>query len=140
MNGGCSGLFTRLHDDQCAYKKYVAQSIGPINHALYMGKHENCNKCVHDENSFHHPFDAKIVDVESDLTGRTRRGSVCPEKKYSPLCNKSKNCISTFDKTAPIVLPGEVCPIVTSGMIKPTKPIFGANAGMVCNHVQRTQQ
>jgi hypothetical protein len=140
MNGGCSGLFTRLSDDNCAYQQYVAQSIKPANHKLYIGQYEHCGKCVKDKNSFYHPFDVPIVDAENELTGRTRRHTLCSNKKYTPTCKKCKTCMSTYDPSVPVVLPGEVCPIVTSGIKRMTTPGFGAPESIGCNIVPRVPQ
>lgn len=123
MNSGDSGSFNRLSYDTCAYEKNVAESTGPFGYMMYHGKYENCQKCVSDDKNVWRPFDLEIVNRESELKGITRRSTKCPQFKYNPGCNKAGGiCTSTFDESNPVVLPGEVCPIVNSGLKKPTNP------------------
>ena len=118
MNSGSSGGFNRTTYDRCAYQKKLYESVDPLGHIMYPGKFENCRKCVQDETQFWRPFDAKIVDAESELKNITRIYTRCPQYKYSPACKTSRNCISTFDKSNPIVLAQENCPIVRSNIPK----------------------
>jgi hypothetical protein len=103
-------FFARTLYDDCAYKQELKESTGPFSYQMFDGKYENCNQCV--ENNFLRPFDRDIVDIESELSNRSRLQSRCPSAQYSPQCEKSSKCISTFDKTNPVLLPPEVCPIV----------------------------
>jgi hypothetical protein len=104
------GFSTRLPYDPCAYNKELSESVAPYAYQMFDGKYENCNRCVYDH--FTRPFDADIVDVDSELSNRTRPASKCPSRKYNPNCKKSENCISTYDNAVPVVLAPEVCPIV----------------------------
>lgn len=113
MNIGSSN---RLIYDNCSYQKQLYESTSPLSYALYQGKYENCDKCVHDK--FWTPY--KLVDIESELRNQTRPLSNCDQFKYSPNCKRSKSCISTFDRKIPVVLPPEVCPIVYNNIRKPT--------------------
>lgn len=106
--------FTRLPYDSCAYDKELKESTGPFSYQMFSQKYENCNPCVREH--FTRPFDKQIVDVESELSNRVRMNSRCPVKKYSATCAKSPTCVSTFDKSNPIVMPAMMCPIVKTNM------------------------
>lgn len=108
------GFSTRLPYDPCAYNKELTESTAPYAYQMFDGKFENCNRCVYDH--YTRPFDGDIVDVDSELTLRTRSASKCPTRKYNPGCPKSENCISTYDKSVPVVLAPEVCPIVHNNL------------------------
>lgn len=100
--------------DECNYKKSLKVSTAPGNYRLYSGNYENCNKCKLDK--FHRPFDPEIVDAETELSGRNRPLTHCPEHLYNPNCTKSKTCTSTFDKSHPVILPADLCPIVKNNL------------------------
>ena len=117
MNTGSSN---RQIYDNCNYQKRLHESVSPLAYQLYQGKHENCNKCIYDK--FYVPYQPEIVDIESELKNITRPLSDCDQFKYSPKCKKSGLCISTFDKTAPIVLAPEVCPIIYNNIPRQTNP------------------
>jgi hypothetical protein len=108
------GFSTRLPYDPCAYNKHLSESVAPYAYQMFDGKFENCSRCVYDH--YTRPFDGDITDVDSDLKNISRPTSKCPSRKYNPECKKSGNCISTYDKTAPIVLAPEVCPIVFNNL------------------------
>lgn len=110
---GNFGSSNRLRYDACAYRKNLAESTGPLVYRLYEGKFEHGGKCIF-ENQFWRPFD--LVDVESELKNITRPNTKCPELKYLPFCEKSKACVSTFDKSIPKVIAPEVCPIIYSNI------------------------
>ena len=110
------GGLTNLIYDNCSYKKRSHERTAPLSYQLYGGKFENCNKCRQDK--FYRPFD--LVQQESELKNITRPGTHCPEKMYNPKCKKSGMCTSTFDKSNPVVLAPEVCPIVHSNLTKTT--------------------
>ena len=108
------GFSTRLPYDQCAYVKDLTESTAPYSYQMYDGKYENCKRCVFDK--YPRPFDGDIVDIESELRNQTRNASKCPSKNYGPTCQKSSQCVSTFDKSVPVVLAPEVCPIVFNNL------------------------
>lgn len=108
------GYSTRLPDDPCAYNKRLSESTGVYAYAVYDGKYENCNRCVFDH--YTRPFDGDIVDVDSELSNRTRPASLCPSRLYNPACKKSPNCISTYDASVPVVLAPEVCEICPTNL------------------------
>ena len=99
MNTGSSN---RQIYDSCNYQKRLYESTSPLAYQLYQGAHENCNKCIYDK--FYVPYQPEIVDIESELKNITRPLSDCDQFKYSPKCKKSGLCVSTFDRTVPIVL------------------------------------
>ena len=111
--GGCNnvGSSNRLIYDCCAYKKSLNESTSPLIYNLYEGKFQNCNKCTY-ENKFWRPFSAEIVDVESDLLNITRPSTRCENKKYNPSCGRSRNCLSTYEPDAPVILDRDICPVV----------------------------
>ena len=102
--------------DQCNYQKRIHESVSPLAYQLMFGKYENCNKCLYD--NFYVRYQPEIVDVESELKNITRPLSECDQFKYSPTCKRSGLCLSTFDKSVPVVLAPEVCPIVYNNIAK----------------------
>jgi hypothetical protein len=116
MNSGSPGGFTRQHYDQCTVDLEQSQNLGPYEYQVYHGKFEHCKKCIHD-GQFWTPY--KLVDVESELKNITRPLTRCNRFKYNPKCEKSKNCLSTYDKSVPVVLAPEVCPIVENTIRRP---------------------
>ena len=120
---GCQnyGSSNRLKYDCCTYKTDLRQSTSPLGYMLYEGKFENCGKCMHN-NVFYRKQDVRLVDVESELSNRTRVGTRCPEFKYNPNCKRSRSCFSTFDKENPITPAPEICPIVHNNIPKMTTP------------------
>lgn len=115
MNIGGS---TRLSYDTCSYEKQIYESTSVLPYNLYFGAQENCNKCIH--NKFYTRFG--LVDQESELKNLTRPLSHCDQFKYSPNCKKSGLCLSTFDKSVPVVLAPEVCPIIYNNIPRQTDP------------------
>lgn len=102
--------FAKSKYDPCAAKKQIQESVGPYTYTMFDGKFENPQKVYYDH--FTRPYDADVVDADSELSGRTRRASRCPSRKYNPNCKKSANCTSTYDSSVPVVLAPEVRPIV----------------------------
>jgi hypothetical protein len=125
------GGFNRLRYDMCEYKQNLYQSVGPLAHQMYGGAYENCQKCIYDDKSFYRPFD--LVDIESELRNISRRASKCPQNKYLPNCKKSGSCTSTFDKSNPIVMAQEVCPIVRSNLPRITSTGYELNVEPFCS-------
>lgn len=107
-----NGSQNRTNMDVSAYQKRLYESTSPLLWNTYFGAVENVNKCRYDPGYYplrNHP---RIIDIESDLRNQTRPYSKADQLRYSPACIKSGNCISTFDKSAPVILAPEVCPIV----------------------------
>ncbi len=117
MNIGSSN---RLIYDNCSYQKQLYESTSPLAYQLYQGKHESCQKCLYDK--FWTPY--QLVDIETELRNQTRPLSHCDQFKYSPNCKRSGLCLSTFDKTVPVVFAPEVCPIIYNNIPKQTHPGF----------------
>ena len=115
MNTGSSN---RQIYDNCNYQKRLFESTSPLAYRLYFGAHENCNKCVYDK--FYTRYG--LVDIETELRNQTRPLSQCDQFKYSPNCKRSGLCLSTFDKSVPITLAPEVCPIIYNNIPRYTHP------------------
>jgi hypothetical protein len=124
------GSSNRQIYDNCNYEQRLYESTSPLAYRLYFGYGESCQKCLADR--FWVKYDPKIVDTESELLNLTRPLSDCSQFKYSPACKKSGLCMSTFDKSAPIVLAPEVCPIVYNNIPKMTDPGYRVPSGHIC--------
>lgn len=124
----------QLKYDRCAYEKTTYESVHPLEHQIYAGKYEHCDKCVHDGVHWR-PFDTQIVDAESELKGLTRRTSKCGQYQYSPLCDTSAQCTSTYK--LPVVLNPEVCPPVQHNIPQINGPGYALNNASQCNNQMR---
>jgi hypothetical protein len=113
---------TRQIYDRAEYAQQLKQNVSPLAYMLYSGKYENCNKCVYDK--FYTPFD--VVDIESELSNRTRPLTRSDQYKYNPNCVASSTCLSTFDRSVPVVPSPELCPIVYNNIKHPIGPGFPA--------------
>lgn len=118
MSYSTQGYYDKSIYGCCDYQQRLFTSTKPFEYQMYFGKEENCSKCI--DNKPWYKFDGTIVDVESDLTNRTRPLSYCDAMKYSPNCKTSANCISTFSKSAPRIPSPSLCPIVYNNVPKPT--------------------
>ena len=116
--------------DNCNYQKKLFESTSPLAYQLMFGKYENCNKCLYD--NFYVRYQPEIVDVESELLNITRPLSECDQFKYSPTCKRSGLCLSTFDKSVPVVLAPEVCPIVYNNIAKWTNTAVRVPSMNIC--------
>ena len=80
--------FNRLSYDTCEYRKRLDQSVGPLSYVLNPMKYENCNKCRHELGIVGGPsvsqIEGNLVNLESELSGRTRPASRCPAMMYQP--------------------------------------------------------
>ena len=52
----------RLKYDDCAYKKEICQSVGPLEYNLYNGKYVNCTNCPSDREG------SNSIDASDELT------------------------------------------------------------------------
>jgi len=87
--------FNRLRYDKCAYKQNLEESMAPGCYQFYAGKYDNANQCrvnfgIVGGNDVS-LYKGNIVDLESDLRGQTRAGSLCPSKKFMPRCKQPLN-------------------------------------------------
>jgi len=114
------GSQNRVKMDSCATELRIKTSTDPLKYMLYLGAHESCNKCIYD--NFYVKYQPEIINVENELLNLTRPLSDCPQYKYNPQCKKSGLCTSTFDKSVPVVLAPEVCPIVYNNIPRQTHP------------------
>jgi len=79
--------FTRQINDQCATQKRIEESTSVLSYVMDPTKHYNCNPCYIDRipgGNTVSLYGGNIVDLESDLSGRTRAASKCPGNKYLP--------------------------------------------------------
>jgi len=117
-----SGQFTKLSDDNCAIQDRTVRSHGPFDYSMYRGKFVNCGRC-----QVVQPKYVSLVNIESELLGRTRSASLCNQFSYNPnQRNLPRGSISTFNPLVPISLPPEVCPTsekllyFNNGLLRPT--------------------
>ena len=73
----------RLIYDKCAYATEIKESTSPLEYNLFKGKYENCNQCPAGDYSNNINF-AVRADMENELYGLSRPGSLCPCLKYNP--------------------------------------------------------
>jgi hypothetical protein len=130
MSYATQGSSNRSIYDCCAYSQYLEQNVGPLYHQMYFGAQENCSKCIDKKAWFKQ--DAEIVDIESDLTNRTRPLTRCDSYKYNPNCEAGPNCISTFDPNAPKILSPSLCPIVYNNIPVTTSPGYKIPPTDIC--------
>ena len=74
-------------------------------------------------------------ELESELKNLTRPLSQCDQFKYSPSCKKSGLCLSTFDKSVPVILAPEVCPIVYNNIPRRLTPGYHLPDPNPCKYV-----
>lgn len=79
---------TNLTYDKCATQQAVRQSTAVFEHQMDLSKYHSCNKCfvpfgIVDAPSVAHTR-GDLVDVDNELTGRTRPSTKCPHLKYMP--------------------------------------------------------
>jgi hypothetical protein len=108
------GMSNRGINDNCNYQQRLYESVSPLSYDLALYAQENANRCRYDK------FWTRqmLTEIESDLLGYTRPLSQCNQFKYSPNCTKSNMCISTYDKSVPVVYPPELCGIVYNNIPK----------------------
>jgi hypothetical protein len=98
----------RLKYDVCSYKAELKQSIKPINYMLDPIKYNNCNRCIPNVGIVGglavSNIKGNLVDLESDLMGRTHVATRCPQYMYEP--TKTNEIVSKeytkLNKHAPI--------------------------------------
>ena len=127
-----SGSSNRSLYDSCQYQQDLYESTSPLSYQLMFGKHENCNKCI--DTNFYVKYQPEIVDVESELLNLSRPLSNCNQFKYNPKCKRSGLCTSTFDKSVPVVLAPEVCPIIYNNIPKMTHPGYKLPSPNICKY------
>lgn len=75
--------------DQCSYTESLNQSVSPLNYMLDPIKYEHCNKCrvelgVVGGTAVSH-VNGSLVDLENNLLGIDRPGTLCSSYKYMPV-------------------------------------------------------
>ena len=73
----------RLIYDQCAYATEIKESTSPLDYNLYKGKYETCTQCKAGDYTNVIELGPR-ADVESELYGLNRPGTLCPSLKYNP--------------------------------------------------------
>ena len=73
----------RLIYDKCAYATEIKESTSPLEYNLFKGKFENCKQCPTGDFTNVVEFGAR-ADVENELHGLSRPGTLCPSLKYNP--------------------------------------------------------
>jgi len=80
--------FTRQLDDPCAVKKRTEEATGILSYLMDPNKYYNCNPCRIELGTVGGNnvslYDGNMVDLESDLSGRTRANTHCPSGHYLP--------------------------------------------------------
>lgn len=79
--------FTRQLNDSCETKKRIEESTSVLSYLMDPNKHYNCNPCYIDRIPAGNTvslYGGNLVDLESDLSGRTRAATKCPSGKYLP--------------------------------------------------------
>lgn len=79
--------FTRKFDDRCAARVRDAESKNIFSYVMDPTKHYNGNPCFLERIPAGNTTSLtteNIVDMESELSGRTRAASKCPSGKYLP--------------------------------------------------------
>ncbi len=84
--------WTRTKYDECAYNKELSQSTTPFQYLMDPNKFYNRHNCrpgfgILAGNNVSITRQ-NMVDLESELMGRTRKLSLCPEHHYIPHCSK----------------------------------------------------
>lgn len=130
MSYATQGSSNKSIYDCCAYSQYIEQNVGPLYHQMYFGAQENCSKCI-DKKAWYKQ-DSEIVDIESDLSNRTRPLTRCDAYKYNPNCTAGPNCVSTFDPNAPKILSPSLCPIVYNNIPIQTSPGYRIPSTDIC--------
>jgi len=82
--------FASLKYDNCYYNKELGQSVSTLNYLMDPVKYENCNKCRMEfgiiGGSDVSQIKGNLVELENDLYGLNRSASLCPSKKFTPVC------------------------------------------------------
>lgn len=103
----------RLMYDQCAYATEIKESTSPLEYNLFKGKYENCKQCPTGDFTNIIEFGSR-ADVENELFGLSRPGTLCPSLKYDP----------TKEFKAPNLSPTAMCDsiyyITPSNLERPT--------------------
>jgi len=126
-----AGIYTRKMYDNCALQQDTKQSTDQLELLLDPTKYIHCNNICQPKNTRYTEFPADgaaLVDVESDLTGRTKLASRCDSEQY-PFCGPS-GCLLPNDSRVPVNVDPEVCSwahngergVITTNMRMPNGP------------------
>jgi hypothetical protein len=127
-----AGLYTRKMYDNCALQQDTKQSTDQLELLLDPTKYIHCDNICQPSNNTKYteypPDGALLVDVESDLTGRTKFASRCDSEQY-PFCAAS-GCLLPNDVRVPNNVDPEACSwghsgeraVITTNMRMPNGP------------------
>jgi hypothetical protein len=73
----------RLTYDPCAYAKTIQESTSQLDYFIFLEKYENKKNCAISDYTNNLEFSLR-TDVENELYGLTRPGTLCPALKYDP--------------------------------------------------------
>lgn len=81
----------RLSYDACAYNQALTQSVAPLAYVLDSSRFVNNNRCrmelgIVGGTAVSH-INGNLVELENELSGRTRQASECAAYKYNPTQN-----------------------------------------------------
>ena len=79
----------RLIYDNCAYASIIHDSVSQLDYNIFMPKFENKTNCPVRDYTCNLDFNSR-ADVESELQGLNRPGTLCQSLKYNPN-NQFKN-------------------------------------------------
>lgn len=137
----------RLSYDQCSYKQTLKQSVKPINYMLDPVRYYNPGLCsptlgiVAGTNVTN--IKGNLVDLESDLQGRTQLITRCPEYKWKPLTGNEivSREYTKLNKHAPINVqldePLKSCEIIHTKLAQAKEPPLDK---YYCNRVFRQNE
>lgn len=131
-NSGNTGSFTKTLNDRCEIQIRNKESTEPLGYAMAFFKYENKNKAVYDKKFFPTRQAASIIAAENELKNLTKQYSTCPKNKYSPMCQKSCSCLSTYDKFVPVNLPPNLTPIVENNIERFNYPGYQVEKYLSC--------
>jgi hypothetical protein len=112
--------YNRLIYDKCSYAKVLQESTSPLDYFLSIDKYENNTNCKISDHKNILPFGDR-ADVESELYGITRPGSLCPSLKFDPLKNFKNPAFS------PPTMCANIYYITPNNIEKPTNNMLNNN-------------
>ena len=124
----------RLIYDNCSYATEIKESTSSLEYNLFKGKYENCKQCPVGDYPNVIEF-ASRADVENELFGLTRPGTLCPSLKFNPNKEFKKPNIS------PPLMCENIHYITPSNLEKPKTNMLNENGLGVnfCPTVVRTE-
>jgi hypothetical protein len=103
---------TKLMYDDCAHRQKTVDSTSLVNYHFFKGKFENCTSCNVQRLELNEPTregTIPLVDIESELDGRTRPHTKCDQFKFHPKCDRPGFCINKDDPRVHVNNEPSVC-------------------------------